>query len=239
MPGCDRRDRRGDHAARAAALPLRHRRGARIRTGDEHRRHRIDARRHAEMPQRRLGDPLEDRRRHHAAGVAVAVRRVDDDDDGQRRLPRRDEADERGVVVRTRVVAVDQLRRGAGLAGDGVAVDLRQLRGAAFDDSLHHRPSARPASPATRSCGSPWRRPSTRRPSLMNGAHHARLHQRPAVGDRAHGRRHLQRRHADLVSHRHRRQRAVDRAWPDSRRCPELSPRKSGPIGWPNPNRLT
>jgi hypothetical protein len=39
-------------------------------------------------------------------------------------------------------------------------------------------------------------------------AHDARLQQVAAVGDRADRRRHLQRRHADLVAHRHRRERA-------------------------------
>ena len=44
---------------------------------------------------------------------------------------------------------------------------------------------------------------------LDEGADDARLEQVAAVGDRAHRRHHLQRRHADLVAHRDRRQRAV------------------------------
>ena len=43
---------------------------------------------------------------------------------------------------------------------------------------------------------------------LDERAHDARLDQRSAVGDRADRRGHLQRRHADLISHRHRRERA-------------------------------
>ena len=55
------------------------------------------------------------------------MRRIDDDDDRERRLARRNEADERGVVLGRRVAPVDDLVRSPGLAGDGVAVDLRRL----------------------------------------------------------------------------------------------------------------
>ena len=42
----------------------------------------------------------------------------------------------------------------------------------------------------------------------MNGAHHVRLDELAAVGNDAHRGGHLQRRDADLIAHRHRRERA-------------------------------
>ena len=72
-----------------------------------------------------------------------------------------------------------------------------------------------------------------------HGADDARLDQLAAVGDGADRRRHLQRRHADLIAHRHRRQRAVGQL----RRIPDdagLSPRKvRASVGRPKPKRLT
>ena len=65
---------------------------------------------------------------------ASGVWRIDDDDDAQGGLPRWHEADERRVVVRLGIAAVDQLGGSAGLPGDGVAVDLRGLGGAPLDD---------------------------------------------------------------------------------------------------------
>ena len=109
-----------------------------------------------------------------------------------------------------RVAAVDELVRRAGLAGDGVArqsapscrcrrstTASRIGRSCATVSGLiarAHRPSARPA------CAR--RRGSTARTI-------ARLDPVAAVGDRVHRRRHLQRRHADLVAHRDRGERAV------------------------------
>ena len=48
--------------------------------------------------------------------------------------------------------------------------------------------------------------------------HQPRPHQGAAIGDGADGRGHLQRRHADLVAHRNRRQRAVVELIPDDAR---------------------
>ena len=50
-------------------------------------------------------------------------------------------------------------------------------------------------------------------------AHDARLNQLAAVGHRADRRHHLQRRHADLIAHRHRRERAAVELAADPRRC--------------------
>ena len=82
---------------------------------------------HAEILQRRFGDPLENRRRHGAAGVSAGpCGESVDDDDRDRRIARRHEADERRVVLGRRIAAVDELRRRAGLAGDRVAGNLRR-----------------------------------------------------------------------------------------------------------------
>ena len=69
---------------RVAAPDLRRRVVAR----HHHRRRRVQRRADAQVPQRRLGDALEDRRRDARAVIAVRVRRVDDDDDRDGRLAR-------------------------------------------------------------------------------------------------------------------------------------------------------
>ena len=76
----------------------------------EHGRRRVQVRADAEVGQRRLRDPPEDRRRDGAAVVAVAMRRVDDDQDGERGRARRHEPDKRRVVLGFRVMPVHQLR---------------------------------------------------------------------------------------------------------------------------------
>src|SRR4029078_11998317 len=75
----------------------------------------IDRGADAQIAQRRLGDPLEDRRSDDAAGPAALMRRVDDNDDREGGIPGRQEAGEGGVVLRSRIAAIDQLRRGSRL----------------------------------------------------------------------------------------------------------------------------
>ena len=71
----------------------------------------------------------------------------------------------------------------------------------------------------TRRAAAPCAGRPRRRVAVDDGAHDARLDQLAAVGDRAGRRRHLQRRHADLVAHRDRGQRARRRpAWTGRRR---------------------
>jgi hypothetical protein len=170
---------------------------------DEDRRVGVDRRPDAEVTQRRLGDPPENRRADRSAEVAVvAARRVEDDDDRDRRVLRRQEADERRVGVRG-VVPVQQLVGGAGLAGDGVAGQLRDLAVPRSTCSMIEAAAAVSALIVHDHLGY-----GESTVVAVDGAHDARPDS-SAVGDRAHCRRHLQRRHADLIAHRHRGQRAV------------------------------
>ena len=109
-------------------------------SGQQHRRRRVDRGRDAQIAQRGLRDPLEDRRRHRAAvGRVRTARRVDDHQDRQRRLAGRHEADERHVEVGLGVVAVHELARRPGLASDGEVDERRARRRAVRDDAFHHR----------------------------------------------------------------------------------------------------
>ena len=123
----ERHDRRRLGRARRRLLGA-----SRRRRVDEQRRRRVDrlrARRSGAAPRRRSSGRSAPPRRRRTA--STLVRRIDDDDDREHRLARRHEADERHVVVGVAAVAaVDQLLGRAGLAGDGVAVDLRRLAGA-------------------------------------------------------------------------------------------------------------
>ena len=132
------------------------------------------------------------------------MRGIDDHDDRERRLARRHEPDERRVVVRLRVAPVDQLRRRPGLPGNGVSLDLRKLRrGPPLDDRFHDFGQRRRGLRGDRAPQDPGR-DRVAAAVAQKRAHDARLDEVAAVGDRAHGGRHLQRRDADLVSHRDR-----------------------------------
>ena len=103
---------------------------------------------------------------------------------------------------------VHQLRRRAGLSGNVVAFDLRPFGGTAVDHLLHDRRQRRRRAVADRASQRFWLDDI---PPVVpvDGADDAGLDQLAAVRDRARGRDHLQRRDADLIAHRHRRQRAL------------------------------
>ena len=120
----------------------------------------------------------------------------------------RQEPHERRVVIGFRIVPVDELRRRAGFARDRVAGNLRRLRRSVLDDALHDR--------GQRGRGVGGDRAAQRlrfhhvAPVVaIHGPEHPRLDVFAAVGDRAHGAEHLQRRHRDLVADRDVSQRAV------------------------------
>ena len=135
------------------------------------------------------------------------MRRIDHDDDREHRFVRRHKPDERHVVVGVAAIAaVDELLRRAGLSGHGVTLNLRRFAGAFGDDAsmICVSVAAVLAVIARELCAAQAAACGRESPHERHGAARARRRWR-----RTHRSRHLQRRHADLVAHRHRGQRAV------------------------------
>ena len=154
----------GDQPARAAQQPARRarRRATRARpaaairsspprpavAGDDPRLD-LEVGRHAHHAQRLLHDLAEDRRGDVAAVVLAGARLVDHHGDDDARVARsaRSRRTTRGTCCR--VAAAFLLVRGAGLAADRVADDLRLRRGAA----RRRRHASASCAPPARSCG--------------------------------------------------------------------------------------
>ena len=159
----------------------------------------VGVRRDLELDEAVAGD-LGERGRGDDAAPDRAARLVDRDEHDEPRVLRRHDADERGHVTRARVAATLRLRRGPGLARDGVARHGGGRTRAALrrDDVTEHRhqlrrDGLREDALATLAA----RRVAADTIDQVRRAHDA------AVRDRGIGGRHLNRSHADALADRH------------------------------------
>src|SRR5262249_48525830 len=120
------------------------------------------------------------------------------------------EANERRVVLRVRIAAVHELGRRAGLAGHRESGNLGFRRRAMLlgNDALHNRRHLR-RSFAAHDAAFDVRRNYEAPVVTVHGTNHPRLDVLAAVRHRADRRHDLQRRDANLVTHRYRRESAV------------------------------